>query len=37
MENKINEEGFDFVDYAIQEMKSFFEMRVENLEPNEDK
>ena len=35
--NKMIEQGFNYADSTIKEMTDFFETRVENLEPKEDK
>ena len=35
--NKMIEQGFNYADSTIKEMTDFFETRVENLEPNEDR
>ena len=37
MENKMIEQGFNYADSTIKEMTDFFETRVENLEPKEDR
>ena len=34
---KMIEQGFNYADSTIQEMTNFFETRVENLEPKEEK
>ena len=34
---KMIEQGFNYADSTIKEMTDFFETRVENLEPKEDK
>ena len=35
--NKIIEQGFNYADSTIKKMSDFFETRVENLEPKEDR
>ena len=35
--NKMIEQGFDYADSTVKEMSDFFETRVENLEPREDR
>ena len=35
--NKMIEQGFNYADSLIKEMTDFFETRVENLEPKEEK
>ena len=35
--NKLIEQGFNYIDSTIKEMSDFFETRVENLEPKEDR
>ena len=35
--NKMIEQGFNYADSTIKEMTDFFETRVENLEPKEEK
>ena len=35
--NKMIEQGFNYADSTIKEMTDFFETKVENLEPKEDK
>ena len=35
--NKMIEQGFNYADSTVKEMTDFFETRVENLEPKEDK
>ena len=35
--NKMIEQGFNYADSTIKEMTDFFETRVENLEPKEDR
>ena len=36
-ENKMIEQGLNYADSIMKEMTDFFETRVENLEPKEDK
>ena len=35
--NKVIEQGFNYADSCIKEMTDFFETRVENLKPKEEK
>ena len=35
--NKMIEQGFKYADSTIKELTDFFETRVENLEPKEDR
>ena len=35
--NKMIEQGFNYADSTVKEMSDFFETRVENLEPKEDR
>ena len=36
-ENKMIEQGFNYLDYTIKEMTDFFETRAKNLEPKKEK
>ena len=35
--NKMIEHGFNYADSTVKEMTNFFEIRVENFEPKEEK
>ena len=37
LKNKKIEQGFNYADCTVKEMTNFFETRVENLEPKEEK
>ena len=37
LKNKMIEQGFNYVEFTLKEMTDFFENRVENLEPKEEK